>query len=279
MDARGPAVRALLDLKRARIRAEPRSRKKGLGPYRERELAHRAARASVADPAAVAGRAAVIVLRDDAGLGGPPMPAELVEGLGEPAGGAGEGERPRGARVARRHGGVAGETARTDETIGLFVEGREVLVGNRPVRRQTVLVALAEVGGPEARPNRAIDIGRASDPVPHQNLRGVRLDRIVVGMMALVDVGVPIRAPLPGPVRAIVRMISRLDPCALLEAEHIEPALRENRGGERPGGARADNQHIAVLTLGHRFRPQAWVRLLSRSRPLMSTPLTSDVFV
>src|SRR5580692_800051 len=43
MDARGPPVRALLDLKRARIRAEPRSRKKGLGPYRERELAHRAA--------------------------------------------------------------------------------------------------------------------------------------------------------------------------------------------------------------------------------------------
>src|SRR3984957_10043868 len=279
MDARGPAVRALLDLKRARIRAEPRSRKKRLGPYRERELAHRAARAAVADAAAVAGGAAVIVLRDDASLGGPPMPAELVECFGEPAGGAGEGQRARGTRVAWRHGGVAGEAARADETIGLFVEGREVLIRNRPVRRQTVLVALAEVGGPEARPNRAIDVGRAADPVPHQNLRGVRLDSIVVGMMALVDVGAPIRASLPSPVRAVVRMISRLDPCALLETEHIEAALRENRGGERPGGTRADNQHITVLTLGHRFRPKAWVRLLSRSRPLMSTRRTSDVFV
>ena len=207
------------------------------------------------------------------------MPAELVEGLGEPASGAGEGQRPRGARVARRHGGVAGEAARADETIGLLVERREVLIGNRPVRLQTVLVALAEVGGPVARPDRAVDIGRAADPVPHQDLRGVGLDRIVVGMMALVDVGAPVRAPLPGPVRAVVRMISRLDPCALLEAEHIEAALRENRGGERSGRARADNQHIAVLTLGHRFRPQAWVRLLSRSRPLMSTRRTSDVFV
>src|SRR6202044_46417 len=238
------------DLERARISPQPRSSKEGLGPYRDRELAHRAARAAVADPAAVASRAAVIVLRDDAGLGGPPMPAELVEGLGEPAGGAGEGERPRRARVARRHGGGAGETARTDETIGLFVEGREVLIGNRPVRRQAMFVALAEVGGPEARPNRAVDIGRAADPVPHQNLRGVCLHRIVVWVMALVDVGAPVRAPLPGPVRAVVRMISRLDPCALLEAEHIEAALRENRGRERPSSARADNQHITVLTLG-----------------------------
>src|ERR1700722_14940334 len=200
MDARGPSVGPLLDLERARIGPQPRSRKQGLGPYRERELAHRAARAAVADATAVAGGAAIIVLRDDTSLGGPPMPAELVEGLGEPASGAGEGQRPGGARVARRHGEVAGEAARADETIGFFVEGREVLIGNRPVRLQTVLVALAEVGGPEARPNRAVDIGRAADPVPHQNLRGVRLNWIVVWVMALVDVGAPVRASLPSPV-------------------------------------------------------------------------------
>ena len=166
------------------------------------------------------------------------MPAELVEGLGEPAGGAGEGQRPRGARVARRHRGIASEAARADETIGLLVEGREVLVGDRPVRRETMLVALAEVGRPEARPDRAIDVGRAADPVPHQDLRGVRLDRIVVGMMALVDVGTPVRAPLPGPVGTVVRMISRLDPC-------------------RPARGRA-----------HRARPapEPWRRAL-RSRP------------
>src|ERR1700728_2393370 len=105
MDARGPSVRPLLDLERARISPQPRSSKEGLGPYRDREVAHRAARTAVADSAAVAGGPAVVVLRDDAGLGRPPMPAELVEGLGEPAGGAGEGERPRRARVARRHGG------------------------------------------------------------------------------------------------------------------------------------------------------------------------------
>src|ERR1700683_2036756 len=207
MNACGPSVRSLLDLERACIGAQPRSREEGLGPYRERELAHRAARATVADPAAVARGGPTMVLRDAAGLGSPPMPAELVEGLGEPAGSAGEGQRPRGARVAGRHGEVAGEAARADETIGLLVEGRKVLIGNRPIRLETVLVALAEVGGAVARPDRAVDIGRAADPVPHQDLRGVRLDRIVVGMMALVDVGAPVRAPLPGPVRAIVRMI------------------------------------------------------------------------
>src|ERR1700722_3432514 len=200
MDARGPSIGPLLDLERARIGSQPRSRKQGLGTYRDRKLAHRAARAAVADPAAVAGGAAVIVLRDDAGLGGPPMPTKLVEGLGEPASGAGEGQRPGRARVARRHGEVAGEAARADETIGLFVGGGEVLIGNRPVRRQTVLVALTEVGGTEARPNRAIDVGRAPDSVPHQDLRRIRLDGIVVGMMAFVDVGAPVRASLPTPV-------------------------------------------------------------------------------
>src|ERR1700722_8518158 len=58
MDARGPPVRPLLDLERARIRAQPRSGKKGLGPYGDRELAHRTARAAVADAATVAGGAA-----------------------------------------------------------------------------------------------------------------------------------------------------------------------------------------------------------------------------
>src|ERR1700733_10412547 len=105
VDAGGPPIRSLLDLERARIRAQPCSSKKGLGPYRERELAHRAARATVANATAVAGRAAVIVLRDDAGFGRPPVPAELVEGLGEPAGGAGEGQRPGRTRVPRRHCG------------------------------------------------------------------------------------------------------------------------------------------------------------------------------
>src|SRR5258708_7172796 len=109
VDAGGPSIRTVLDLERAGIRPQPRSRKQGLGPYRNRELAHRAARTTVADPAAVAGRAPVIVLRDDAGLGGPPMPAELVEGLGKPASGAREGQRPRWARVARRHGGGASQ--------------------------------------------------------------------------------------------------------------------------------------------------------------------------
>src|ERR1700728_1440485 len=83
MDARGPSIGPLLDLERARIGSQPCSRKQGLGPYRDRELAHRAARAAVADPAAVAGGAAVIVLGDDASLGGAPKPAELVERLGE----------------------------------------------------------------------------------------------------------------------------------------------------------------------------------------------------
>src|ERR1700722_14705777 len=33
MDPRGPSVRPLLDLERARVRAQPRSSKQGFGPY------------------------------------------------------------------------------------------------------------------------------------------------------------------------------------------------------------------------------------------------------
>src|SRR5882757_9897407 len=56
MDACGPSIRPLFDLERARIRAQPRPSKEGLRPYRDRELAHRTARAAVADSATVAGR-------------------------------------------------------------------------------------------------------------------------------------------------------------------------------------------------------------------------------
>ena len=98
------------------------------------------------------------------------MPAEFIESLREPTSGASKGQRPRWAGFTRRHGGVAGEAACANETIGLFVKRRELLIGNRPIRLETMLVALAEVGRAIAWPNRAVDIGRTADSVPHQDL-------------------------------------------------------------------------------------------------------------
>src|SRR5260370_22282497 len=142
-----------------------------------------------------------------------------------------------------------------------------------------MLVALTEIGWAIARPDRPVDVSRAADPVPHEDLRTVCLHGIVVGMTALVDVGVPIGAPLPGPVGPVMRVVAGLDPGALLETDHIEPGPREHGGCERAGRSRADDQDIAVLLLFHRFSPQFWVRLLSRSSALTSTRRTSSVGV
>ncbi len=76
-----PPVASCLDPQHARIGAQLDAGLQRLRPDRDRELAHRAARAAVADAAAVAGRPAVIVPRDHAGRHRPPVPAEPVERL------------------------------------------------------------------------------------------------------------------------------------------------------------------------------------------------------
>src|SRR5258707_806588 len=96
----------------------------------------------------------------------PTWPLDLARPLGwRPAAVAG------GARRGGRHGegaaggdrGVAVKAADADPPVGLVVERRQVLIGERPVGGETMLDALAEVARPEARPDCGVDQGRAAD--------------------------------------------------------------------------------------------------------------------
>ena len=79
--AGGAAVAALLDPQHARVGAQLGAGGERLRPDRQRELAHRAARATVTNAATVAARPAIVIFRDHAGFRRPPVPAKLVERL------------------------------------------------------------------------------------------------------------------------------------------------------------------------------------------------------
>jgi hypothetical protein len=119
---------------------------------------------------AIAGRATVIIFGDHPSFRWPPVPVETVECLCQAPGGPGEGERARRGLVAWWHRRIAGQAADADHAIGLLIEGGDILIADRPVRLQAVLVMLAEIRGTVTRPDGAIDIGRAADTVPHQDL-------------------------------------------------------------------------------------------------------------
>ena len=253
------AVLAALEALDAGLRAQVDARLQRLRPDRERELAHRAARAAGnAARAAVAGGAPVVVLRDDARRDRPPVPAEPVERAGQPAADRAQRQRRRRVAIVRRHRRIAGEPAHADDPVDAIVIGCEVLVGDRPVGREAVLDALAEVGWPIARPECRVDVGRAADRVPHQDVRGRALDRIVVAAVADIVVRMPALLPLPFPVGAEVRVIVGRGPAALLEADHLEPRLAQHHARERAAGARADHQHVGGLSHGRLPENRAW---------------------
>ncbi len=239
------AVLAALEALDAGLRAQVDARLQRLRPDRERELAHRAARAAGnAARAAVAGGPPVVILRDHARRDRPPVPAEPVERACQPAADRAQRQRRRRVALVRRHRRIAGEPAHADDPVDAIVIGCEVLVGDRPVGREAVLDALAEVGWPIARPECRVDVGRAADRVPHQDVGARALDRIVVAAVADIVVRMPALLPLPFPVGAEVRVIVGRGPAALLEADHLEPRLAQHHARKRAAGARADHQDV-----------------------------------
>ena len=274
----GTAVRTLLDPQYAGMGHKTRSCRDSLRPYRAGVKRHRSAWAAVAHAAAIAAGPAVIGFGHHACLDGPPVPAELVEGTGKTARRFGEGQWPGGAGVPRRLGGIAGKAARPKQTVDPVVMGSDVLVGDRPVRLQAVLVPLAEIRGPVARPDGAVGIGRTADGIPHQHLTGIGIDRIIIGMRADIDIRVPVRRPLPCPVVMEVGITTRLDPVALFKTDHIESRLCEDHCGNRASCAGADDQDVMdIVAAAHRSSPHFTVRSLSRSSFEISMRRTSPV--
>ena len=161
------------------------------------------------------------------------------------------------------------EAGHADHPVGLVVERRQVLVGERPVRGQAVLHALAEVGRAEPRPQRREHVGRAANAVPHQRVRLAALDGVIVRAFANCGLGVPVVLPAVNEVGAEMRMPGRLGPAALVEADDAAAGLGQHEAVDDAAGAGADHEHVGMVGLAH--------RMLSRSRPPRSTRATSSV--
>ena len=268
--AGGPPVRPGLDPLHLRAGPQLRPGRQRLGPQRDRHLRHRAARAAGgAVAAAVAGGAPVIAFGDNPGRHRPPMPIEPLEALRD---GPAAGPHRQGAertRRPRRQPGVAGRPAYAHQPVGLVVERRQLLVGDRPVRGEAVLPALAEVGRAEARTQRREHVGGAADAVPHQRVRLLALDRVVVRPAAEARLRTPAVLALVLEVAAVVRMLRRLGPPALVKADDPQPRLRQHQAADRAARPGADHQHVHGIGLSH--------RAVSRPSRLTSTGCTSPV--
>lgn len=181
------------------------------------------------------------------------------------------------AGITWRHRQIAMPSGDAEKAVSLFVERRDVLVCNRPVRLKSVFGPLAKVRWTIARPHRAIDIGGAADAVPHQYLRAVRPDVVVARLASLRDVRVAAGPAAPGPVGVAVGVFVRVKPGPLLKADDIEPSPAKDQCSQRSGRSRTDDQDVTFSVAGHRSRPRSMVRERSRSSSVRSSRFTSLV--
>ena len=221
-DLAHPAARAQLDA--------GADRERPVGDVGAGLGALRAARRAVTEVDAA--RPALVVGRGDAGVGRPPVPAELVHRLGVARAGLAERDR-RHRRMARRHAGVSGQAGAAHHAVVLLVEPLERPVVDRPVVGDAVERLHLEVRRVQARPVRRVDHRAAADAVEVGDLhdRVVVVDRIVGVAPALVRADGEIGVAPGFPVAAVAREVGRLHPVALLQAEDAHPACRP---GSRP---------------------------------------------
>ena len=200
-----------------------------------------------------AARPALIIHRGDRGVRRPPVPAELVHGLADQR--AGKPERLRRHRRARqRRHRIARKARDAHHPVVLFEERRERVVINRPVISDAVERLHLEIGRVQPRPMRGVHHGRAADAVEvhHLDRRIVVIDRIVLGPAADIRAGRPVAIKLRLPVAPGARIVRRVHPAALVEAENVHLGFSQAPRHRRTRGAGADDQHVdLVVTGGH----------------------------
>ena len=209
-----------------------------------------AARRAVAEVDAL--RAAFVRRRGDGGVGGPPVPAELVHRPGVVRAGLAERNR-RHRRLVRRHAGIAGQARDAHHAVVLVVEAFQRPVVDRPVVGDAIERLHLEVRRMHARPVRRVDHRAAADAVEVGDLhrRVVVVHRIVGVAPAAVREDVEIGVAPRLPVAAVAGEVGRLHPVALLQAEDAHLGLGEAPGDGRARGAGADDQHIDALVAAH----------------------------
>ena len=160
------------------------------------------------------------------------------------------------------------------EVLGTRVPGLELVVRDRPGRRDPVVVAkLTEILGSEPVQGGAVELGLAPDVVVDAGLEP--LAPVVVpgllGDVAVLDedlVGIPV-LDLPG------------QPVAAFEDEDPLSGWREMAGERAASGAAADNDHVEVLPFHHRVPPAdpavaAVAAVSSSSQTIRGVPLRSS---
>ena len=176
------------------------------------------------------------------------VPAELVHRLTEARARLAQRQR-RHRRLLRRIGGIAGETGDAHHAIVLGEERLQRRIVDRPVVGDAVERADLEIRGVQAREMRRVHDGAAADAVEVHDLDrriGV-VDRIVGRPRAAIGTDGEIAEQARLPITPVARIIGRLHPIALLEAEDPHPRIGKAPRHRRARCARADNQHIDLI--------------------------------
>ena len=228
----------------------------------------RAARRAVAEVDAAP--AALVVGGGDGRVGRPPVPAELVHRLAEPRARFAQRQR-RHRRLLRRIGGIARQPRDAHHAVVLGEERLQRRVVDRPVLGDAVERAHLEVGRMQARKMRGVHDGGAADAVEvhHLDRRIGVVDRIVGRPRAAVGIDGEIAEQPRLPVPSVARIVRRLHPVALLEAENPHPGVGK---APRHRGARCsgtDDQDIDLVM--HRISPCPQ-RSTARRRAAAATP-------
>jgi hypothetical protein len=141
----------------------------------------------------------------------------------------------------------------TEQPLGLGVVGLELVVADRPGRRDAVLAfEHPEVLAPEARQGGAVDLGAATDDVVDRRMKGFAapVEERIGGAISLGHEELP-RAPVLGLTRQVV---------AALDDEDLRAAIAERVGERAAAHATADDGDVGrdgrrVRVLRHEVPP------------------------
>ena len=200
--------------------------------------------------------AAIVILRDDRGVGRPPGPPQLVQPLGQDLPRLAKRQRRQTQGIVARIGRVALQARDTGHTVVLTIKGRQGVVIDWPVIGHPVQALDPEVGRMKAREMPREQHCPAANTVEIGDLdrRVVLVDGIVRchATQVRVDHHVPLRAGLP--VAAGTGILQRVHRAALLQADDMHFRLRQAPRHCRAGRAGADDQDVNGI-VGHGDSP------------------------
>ena len=193
----------------------------------------------------------LIIRGGDGAVGGPPVPAQLVQAAGQRHAGRAQRQR-RHHRLLRRIGGVAGQPGHAGHAVVLRIKRLQRLIVDRPVVADSVERLHPEVGRMEARVMPGVQHRAAADTVEVGDFDGrvVLADRIVGRAGAAVRADAEIAKLAGFPVAAGGGVFGGFGPVPLLQADDAHARFGEAPGHGGPGGARADDQDVDFIRHG-----------------------------